>query len=85
VLVTEVSHDGKHYVGHNKFYEQVIMNNVTWGEICLLVGHSGRIWKGQWATCRMEFYVHLLNSHYRNGKGKIGRGEAAAVTGCGGP
>lgn len=25
VLVTEVSHDGKHYVGHNKFYEQVLL------------------------------------------------------------
>jgi len=23
VLVTEISHDGQHYVGHNKFYEQV--------------------------------------------------------------
>jgi len=25
VLVTEISHDGKHYVGHNKFYEQVLL------------------------------------------------------------
>lgn len=25
VLVTEVSHDKKHYVGHNKFYEQVLV------------------------------------------------------------
>ncbi|XP_044270432.1 threonylcarbamoyladenosine tRNA methylthiotransferase [Tribolium madens] len=25
VLVTEVSHDRKHYVGHNKFYEQVLV------------------------------------------------------------
>lgn len=25
VLVTEVSHDKKHYVGHNKFYEQVLL------------------------------------------------------------
>ncbi|XP_021927891.1 threonylcarbamoyladenosine tRNA methylthiotransferase [Zootermopsis nevadensis] len=25
VLVTEVSHDRKHYVGHNKFYEQVLL------------------------------------------------------------
>lgn len=23
VLVTEISHDKKHYVGHNKYYEQV--------------------------------------------------------------
>jgi threonylcarbamoyladenosine tRNA methylthiotransferase CDKAL1 len=28
VLVTEVSHDGKHYVGHNKFYEQVITTEI---------------------------------------------------------
>lgn len=28
VLVTEVSHDGKHYVGHNKFYEQVINTKI---------------------------------------------------------
>lgn len=25
VLVTEISHDKKHYVGHNKFYEQVLI------------------------------------------------------------
>lgn len=25
VLVTEISHDKKHYVGHNKFYEQVLL------------------------------------------------------------
>lgn len=25
VLVTEISHDKKHYVGHNKFYEQVLV------------------------------------------------------------
>lgn len=25
VLVTEVSHDKEHYVGHNKFYEQVLL------------------------------------------------------------
>ena len=25
VLVTEVAHDNKHYVGHNKFYEQVLI------------------------------------------------------------
>lgn len=25
VLVTEMSHDKKHYVGHNKFYEQVLL------------------------------------------------------------
>lgn len=25
ILVTEVSHDKKHYVGHNKFYEQVLI------------------------------------------------------------
>lgn len=25
VLVTEVSHDNKHYVGHNKYYEQVLI------------------------------------------------------------
>lgn len=25
VLVTEISHDRKHYVGHNKFYEQVLL------------------------------------------------------------
>jgi tRNA A37 methylthiotransferase MiaB len=29
VLVTEVSHDGKHYVGHNKFYEQVTNLNTV--------------------------------------------------------
>lgn len=23
ILVTEISHDKKHFVGHNKFYEQV--------------------------------------------------------------
>jgi hypothetical protein len=33
VLVTEVSHDGKHYVGHNKFYEQVILSILTWGNL----------------------------------------------------
>ncbi len=25
VLVTETAHDGKHYVGHNQFYEQVLV------------------------------------------------------------
>uniref|UniRef100_A0A182YC44 tRNA-t(6)A37 methylthiotransferase n=1 Tax=Anopheles stephensi TaxID=30069 RepID=A0A182YC44_ANOST len=25
VLVTEISHDRKHYVGHNKFYEQILL------------------------------------------------------------
>ncbi|CAG9805860.1 unnamed protein product [Chironomus riparius] len=25
VLVTEISHDKKHYVGHNKFYEQILL------------------------------------------------------------
>merc|ERR1712136_182707 len=25
ILITEVAHDGKHYVGHNKFYEQVLV------------------------------------------------------------
>uniref|UniRef100_A0AAG5D076 tRNA-t(6)A37 methylthiotransferase n=1 Tax=Anopheles atroparvus TaxID=41427 RepID=A0AAG5D076_ANOAO len=25
VLVTEISHDQKHYVGHNKFYEQILL------------------------------------------------------------
>lgn len=25
VLVTEISHDKKHYVGHNKYYEQVLL------------------------------------------------------------
>lgn len=25
VLVTEVAHDNEHYVGHNKFYEQVLV------------------------------------------------------------
>ncbi|XP_069702099.1 threonylcarbamoyladenosine tRNA methylthiotransferase isoform X2 [Periplaneta americana] len=25
VLVTDISHDGKHYVGHNKFYEQILV------------------------------------------------------------
>lgn len=25
VLVTEIAHDKKHYVGHNKFYEQVLV------------------------------------------------------------
>ena len=30
VLVTELSHDGKHYVGHNKFYEQVTKLNIAW-------------------------------------------------------
>lgn len=25
ILVTEISHDKKHYVGHNKFYEQVLI------------------------------------------------------------
>lgn len=25
VLVTEISHDKKHFVGHNKFYEQVLL------------------------------------------------------------
>jgi len=25
ILITEVAHDGRHYVGHNKFYEQVLV------------------------------------------------------------
>jgi len=25
VLVTEIAHDGIHYVGHNKYYEQVLI------------------------------------------------------------
>ncbi|KAK3909552.1 Threonylcarbamoyladenosine tRNA methylthiotransferase [Frankliniella fusca] len=29
ILVTEISHDKKHYVGHNKFYEQVLVPQVT--------------------------------------------------------
>lgn len=29
VLVTEISHDKKHYVGHNKFYEQVLLPKDT--------------------------------------------------------
>lgn len=35
VLVTEVSHDKKHYVGHNKFYEQVLvpMNKEYMGKL----------------------------------------------------
>lgn len=35
VLVTEISHDQKHYVGHNKFYEQVLlpMNKVYMGKL----------------------------------------------------
>lgn len=35
VLVTEVSHDKKHYVGHNEFYEQVLvpMNDKYMGKL----------------------------------------------------
>ncbi|XP_026273504.1 threonylcarbamoyladenosine tRNA methylthiotransferase [Frankliniella occidentalis] len=29
ILVTEISHDKKHYVGHNKFYEQVLVPQAT--------------------------------------------------------
>ena len=31
VLVTEISSDGEHYVGHNKFYDQVLISK-SWGE-----------------------------------------------------
>lgn len=31
VLVTEISSDGEHYVGHNKYYDQVLINK-SWGE-----------------------------------------------------
>ncbi|XP_030760775.1 threonylcarbamoyladenosine tRNA methylthiotransferase [Sitophilus oryzae] len=35
ILVTEISHDKKHYVGHNKFYEQVLipMNGKFMGKL----------------------------------------------------
>ncbi len=28
MLVTEVSHDGNYYVGHNKYYEQVLVPKI---------------------------------------------------------
>jgi len=31
VLVTEIASDGEHYVGHNKFYDQVLISK-SWGE-----------------------------------------------------
>ena len=29
ILLTEESHDGLHWVGHNKYYEQVYLHNVV--------------------------------------------------------
>ncbi|XP_040175667.1 threonylcarbamoyladenosine tRNA methylthiotransferase [Anopheles arabiensis] len=62
VLVTEISHDRKHYVGHNKFYEQILLpmhNNLLGKQVeveitgCTKFSMFGKVIQGEqeWKNC----------------------------------
>ncbi|XP_049546458.1 threonylcarbamoyladenosine tRNA methylthiotransferase [Anopheles darlingi] len=62
VLVTEISHDRKHYVGHNKFYEQVLLpmhNNLLGKQVeveitgCTKFSMFGKVLQSEkeWKNC----------------------------------
>lgn len=74
VLVTEISHDRKHYVGHNKYYEQVLlpMEEGFMGKIVkvMIVSASKHSMKGEPLTNGFCPNVRKENNSLTNVKNK---------------
>ncbi|XP_050092582.1 threonylcarbamoyladenosine tRNA methylthiotransferase [Anopheles aquasalis] len=73
VLVTEISHDRKHYVGHNKYYEQVLLpmhNNLLGKQVeveitgCTKFSMFGKVLQSEkeWKNCSKPTTANVSES-----------------------